>query len=67
MQLVENPDRLNRLLKLSYKKYAELCSLVDKAADINNLGWYQKVKEYQNTTAAHNPKTSLESKHDFAY
>lgn len=52
-QLAENQEKLDRLLKLSYKHYAELCSLTGKAPDINNLGWYRRVKEYQNVFLKH--------------
>lgn len=46
IQLAEDTKKFKKLLKLSYRHYAELCKLVDKTPDVNNLGWYKKVKEY---------------------
>jgi hypothetical protein len=50
IQLAEDEEKTNRFLKMSYKYYSELCQLVNKPADIDNLGWYKKVKKYQIST-----------------
>lgn len=50
IHLAEDKKKFNRLLKMSYSCYTELCKLINKPANINNLGWYKKVKEYQTLT-----------------
>jgi len=45
-QLAEDEGKVKRLLRVSYKRYVELCTLVGEEARPEDLGWYKKVQEY---------------------
>lgn len=43
LQLMSDEKLQERLLKLSFKKYTELCALIDRKPALTNLGWYSEL------------------------